>query len=118
MVARYVLYYYSTATPAQLEFISKEEAFTILLELAEQHQFLPAYFYVAECCEQGLGVPQDVDDAIYWYQQTAENCLDMAVESDRRIAHLQSVATTSTSSNELDCIIEESESESGTVILH
>ncbi|CAM0137443.1 hypothetical protein VKS41_003195 [Umbelopsis sp. WA50703] len=109
MVARYVLHYYNTATPAQLEYISNEEAFTILLELAEQHQYLPAYFYVAECCEQGLGVSQDIDDAIFWYQQTAEHCLDMAVESDRRIVHLQNMAT---SSDELECIPEESESDS------
>jgi TPR repeat protein len=113
MVARYVLHYYNTATPAQLEYISNEEAFTILLELAEQHQYLPAYFYVAECCEQGLGVSQDIDDAIFWYQQTAEHCLDMAVESDRRIVHLQNMAT---SSDELECIPEESESDSGTVL--
>jgi TPR repeat protein len=113
MVARYVFNHYNLVPPIQPESVTMTEAFDILLELAQKDHYHGAYFFVAECYEQGLGVAKSVENAIFWFQQAAEQCLDMAVESERRIARLQASLR---SGEDLECIPEEGVSDAGKYI--
>lgn len=111
MVARYVQNYYSTASLKELDSVSLSDAFNILLDLAQKEQYHAAYFWVADCYERGLGITKSTEDALTWYQLAADQCLDMTVESERRIARLRAGPSRS---EDLECIPEESESDAGT----
>lgn len=110
MVARYVQNYYSIATLKQHNSVSLVDAFNILLDLAQREQYHPAYFWVADCYERGLGVDKCPEEALNWFQLAADQCLDMTVESERRIVRLQAE---SSRGDDLECIPEESESDAG-----
>jgi hypothetical protein len=106
MVARYVTSLYSAASTNDPDSVTKADAFTILLNLAEREQYHAAYFWVADCYERGMGVSKSVEDALQWFQLAADQCLDMTVEAERRIARLQAIPIRG---EDLECIPEESE---------
>jgi TPR repeat protein len=114
MVARYATSLYSAASTDDLDSVSKSDAFTMLLDLAQIDQYHAAYFWVADCYERGIGIAKSTGEALRWFQLAADQCLDMTVESERRIARLQGMPSRG---EDLECIpeeSEESESDAGT----
>ncbi|KAI9312964.1 hypothetical protein BX666DRAFT_2030847 [Dichotomocladium elegans] len=68
MIARYVITFIAEDNVFQE---TEEDAFEMLRKLADDDRFGPAFYWLAHCHHYGIGTLLDINQAIVWYERSA-----------------------------------------------